>query len=149
MTPLDDNVIASIIEECNGYKHMKGVPCFEGWKKGEHTVEHLTNMSAAASKRVRSAEHIAALHAGRRNSKNSNDHKQKLIQSRLGSKHSDAAKAVMSAKKKKAYENGTLWTAQTKQKLKVARAARNTPEYKKQQSEKMKAIWDERRSRVT
>lgn len=149
MLPLDPVLITKIIEECRDYKHTNSVPCFEGWKSGQHTESHLKNMSIAAAKRKRTPEHIAALHAGRKKSKNSIEHQQKLIEARTGAKHSNETRMVMSMIKKEAHANGTLWPEAKRNKLKIARALRNTPEYKKQQSEKMKEIWAKRRGEQT
>lgn len=149
MLPLDLDLMTKIMEECKNYKHTESVPCFEGWKSGQHTMSHLRNMSIAATKRKRTPEHIAALHAGRRKSKNSIEHQQKIIKARTGAKHNDETKKVMSAIKKQAHTDGTLWTEAKRNKLKIARALRNTPEYKKQQSEKMKEIWAKRRGEQT
>ena len=90
-----------IQETINDYEHLKGVPCFEGWKIGEFTKEHRKNMSIAASKRIRTKEHLEKLHAGRKASKNSLEHAAAIIASRVGSKHSEETKKKMREAKAK------------------------------------------------
>lgn len=125
------------------YKH-ESVPVnlFPGWKSEDFTNEHRKNMSIAASKRTRTKEHIEKLHEGRRNSKNSPEHAAAVIASRVGSKHTDEAKQKMSEKRKL---NSNKYLISSKAGKASAEKRSLDPNYKKQQSEKMKAIWAKRK----
>lgn len=81
-------------------KHDNDGFYFDGWKKGEMTVEHREKMAAAKRGKKISKEHHEKMLAGRKKRKNSAEHKAALIASRIGSKHTEESKKKMSESRK-------------------------------------------------
>lgn len=117
------------------HEPLDGVPCFNGWKKGEMTEEHRKNLSIAASNRKRTKDHLEKLHAGRRRSKNTPEHTAAIVAAHVDVKHTDETKSKMSAAAKKAA-------------LKDGRGKRLAENRGKDvnYSELMKAVWAKRRA---
>lgn len=126
-------------------KHDNDGFYFEGWKKGEMTLEHREKLSAAKKGKKLSKEHHAKLIAsgGRKGKKNSPKHKAALLASRIGSKHSEKSKTIMSEKRKKNPEVKKLASLAG-----LASVAARPSNYKELHSARMKLWWAERRSKM-
>jgi hypothetical protein len=123
-------------------KHENDGFYFDGWKKGEMSLEHRKKLSDAASRRIRTDDHIEKLHEGRKNSKNSAEHKAALIASRVGSKHTEESKNKMSEARRNNPNNVEI--AKLAGKI-SAEKRKNDPTYKSLQSERAKAAWAKRK----
>lgn len=133
----------NVRENSNFYnRHQNDGLFFDGWKKGEMTLEHRNKLSEAKIGKKISEEHKRKLHEGRRKSKNSESHKRALLESRIGSKHSEETRKKMSEKK--------LSDPERFERAKKAAAASlqsRGSEYNKEQSERMKLWWKQRKQR--
>jgi hypothetical protein len=81
-------------------KHANDGFYFDGWKKGEMTVEHREKLAAAKRGRKLSESHRQNILNNRVGKKNSAKHKAALIASRIGSKHTEESKKKMSESRK-------------------------------------------------
>lgn len=101
-------------------KHNNDGLYFEGWKKGEMTLEHRQKLSDAKKGKKLSESHRQNILNNRVGKKNSPEHKAALIASRVGSKHSEETKQKMREAKAK-------MSPERKSEIgKLARAARKT-----------------------
>lgn len=110
----------------------------------ERTEEHKEKLAASRRGKKITKEHAKKLHEGRRNSKNSAEHIEACRKANLGKKRSYEAKQKMRDAKlndpelKKRLKNAGRISAE-KRKL--------DPNYKKEQSERMKTWWAERKKK--
>lgn len=144
---LESKILQSVNarSDANFYnKHENDGFYFDGWKKGEMSLEHRKKLSDAASRRIRTDDHIEKLHEGRRNSKNSAEHKAALIASRVGSKHTEESKKLISESKKDNPNNKKIASDGGN-----ASVAARPSNYKELQSQRAKAAWAKRKGLAT
>lgn len=142
LPPLDYISLQEIELLLNNKEHSVVAGCFPGWRAGEMSDTHRANLSKAASARVRTTDHIQKLHEGRRNSKNSAEHKAAVVSSRIGTNHTEDSKLAISKSRSSHPDRFEIARAAGKA---SAEKRKNNPEYKKEQSEKMKLIWANRK----
>ena len=126
-------------------KHDNDGFYFEGWKKGEMSLEHRQKLSAAKKGKKLSESHRQNILNNRLGKKNSPEHKASLIASRVGSKHNEETKQKISEAKKK--NPATKEIASAAGKISAVKRKKSgyyqTPEYK----EKCKLAWEKRRAK--
>jgi hypothetical protein len=125
-------------------KHDNDGFYFDGWKKGEMTLEHRQKMSEAKKGKKLSESHRKNILNNRVGKKNSAEHTAALVASRIGSNHSEESKRKMSEEKKK--NPVTKEIASAAGKISAIKRKESgyyqTPEYK----EKCKLAWEKRRA---
>lgn len=113
-------------------------------KRPTRTKEHSEKIAAARRGKKISEEHAKKLHEGRRNSTNTQEHIESYRNANLGRKRMEESKQKMRDAKlnnPKTSENAAIAG------IASANKRKSDPHYKKQQSERMKLWWAERKAK--
>lgn len=125
-------------------KHQNDGLYFDGWKKGEMSLEHKSKMSDVKKGRKLSESHHKNILNNRVGKKNSPEHKAALIASRIGSKHSEESKQKMSQKRKNNPQAKEL--ASKAGKISAAKRKESGYYQSEEYKEKCKLIWAKRKA---
>jgi|LakMenE01Jun11ns_1017448.scaffolds.fasta_scaffold9636150_2 hypothetical protein len=124
-------------------KHDNDGFYFDGWKKGEMSLEHRQKMSEAKKGKKLSESHRKNILNNRVGKKNSAEHTAALVASRIGSNHSEESKRKMSEKRKNISNLKELASNAGKKSVQA-----RPDNYKQIQSERMKLWWAERKKKA-